>query len=295
MISISFDILRDFIEEHPKFVADDLQSDLDLINFFLEAINIGSEVHDQFFGNVNNNKYLFDWNFNGGSVDFTFRDEKSRERIKIGQIIVSFKNIKLKSSIFSFYLYQKEICCPHCETWITCSEMNMTKIFGKNVVLHHDDKINKDIFFTENPLISTRFKEDKMIEKITPENYTQEQLIILEAFHMIINNEKDITHFFQIRESQFNIKNTEVYLMIKDHKPIGFAYWNDATPKEGIIDCIRQLYILEDYRNRGYARELLKEKIDSIERFIAESPNEISSHIIEKYFKEKYMGAIITM
>ena len=292
-ISINCGILKDFIEDNPKFVVEDMQNDSELIKFILEAVTIGSEVHNQFYGKKD--KYLVDWSLFKGSNNLTFRDEKSRERIEIGEMISSFKNIEVKSFIFSFSSYQKEIWCPYCETWITCSEMNMTKIFGDDVVFHHDEIINKDIYFTQNPLVSTKFRESEKIVKISPKNYNQEHLNILEAFYMILNSEEGINHFFRIKRDQFEIKSTEVYLIIKDQNPIGFAYWNDANTKEGIFICLRQLYIRQEYRNKGYARELLKQKIDSLERFIVESPNEISSHIIKKYFKEKYVGTIMGM
>ncbi|GAG22657.1 unnamed protein product [marine sediment metagenome] len=64
--------------------------------------------------------------------------------------------------------------------------------------------------------------------------------IICEVFHMLVNSEP-ITHFKQIREDQLQVEDTEIYLMIKDHKPIGYTYWNKASTNEGELDCIRQL------------------------------------------------------
>ncbi len=93
---------------------------------------------------------------------------------------------------------------------------------------------------------------------------------------------------FQEPNSQLNATP-----IIEDHKPIGYTYWNKTPTREGEIDCIRQLYILLEYRNQSNAKKLLKHKIDGIEIFIAETPNEISFHIIETYFKEKYKGSII--
>ena len=105
-------------------------------------------------------------------------------------------------------------------------------------------------------------------------------------------NEEPVSHFKQIRESQLQMQDTEIYFLIDDHKPIGYTYWNKASTTEGEIDCIRQLYILPEHRNQGYAKKLLKHKIDGIDIFITEDPNEISFHIIETYFKEKHDGSI---
>ena len=109
---------------------------------------------------------------------------------------------------------------------------------------------------------------------------------------MLVNEEEAVSNFKRIGERQFQMLDTEIYFLIKDHKPIGYTYWNKASPTRGEIDCIRQLYILPEHRNQGYAKKLLKHKIDGIDTFISETPNEISSHIIETYFKEKHKGSI---
>lgn len=291
--SMDFTILKDFIEVQSKRIIEDMQKDSNLINFFLKGISLASELHNHFWNVDSNSIYPVQFDFYGGSSELKVRDEKTHFNKVLGEIIPEFKAIELKSTSFSFYPYEKEVLCPLCKEWIPFSGNNIIYKFGKEIILHFDKTIKKDVYFTHNPLKATYFKEKEGILQVNHTNYTQEHLNILEIFHMLVNDEESVSYFKHVGERQLQMQNTEIYFLIEDHKPIGYTYWNKASTKEGEIDCIRQLYILPEHRNKGYAKKLLKNKIDGIDIFLIESPNEISFHIIETYFKEKHKGSII--
>lgn len=286
-----FTILKDFIEDQAKEVIKDMQKDSNLIDFFLKAINLGSKIVDYFWKEDSGSIYPVDINFFGGSSKLLFRDDRALDRSQLGLYVPVFKDVELKSFGFNFYPYKKEVQCPFCKEWISLSRYNTVNKFGKDIVLHDDDGIDKTVYFCPNPLVTSNFNEKQSIILVNYTNFTQEHLNILEAFHMLVNQEP-ITHFNRINETKLQMIDTEIYLLIEDHNPIGYAYWNKAQIKEGDIDCVRQLYILSAYRNQGYAKKLLHHKIDKIEIFITETPNKISYHLIETYFNKKHKGSI---
>ena len=291
--SMDFTILKDFIEVQSKRIIEDMQKDSNLIAFFLKGISLASELHNHFWNVDSNSIYPVQFDFYGSTSKLKVRDEKTHFNKELGEIMHEFKDIELKSFSFHFYPFEKEVLCPFCKEWIPFSGNNTINKFGKEIVLHFDKRIEKDVYFTHNPLKTTQFKEKEGILQVNYTNYTQEHLNILEIFYMLVNDEELVSNFKHVGERQLQMIDTEINFLIEDHKPIGYTYWNKASTTEGEIDCIRQLYVLPEHRNQGYAKKLLKHKIDGIDIFITETPNEISFHIIETYFKEKHKGSII--
>lgn len=286
IFTTNFTILKDFVEDHSESIVEDLQNDSNLINYFITAIDIGTEIYDYFFKEDFRSTCPVEFSFSGGSSELVFRDDQT-----LGSSVPEFKDLELKSSSFYFYPYNKEIQCPFCKHWIPFSKYDTATKFGTEVLLHFDENVNKTVYFTSNPLKTAYFEEEETVVLVNYTNFTQEHLNILEAFHMFVNQEP-ITHFNRVGELKLELLDTEVYFYIKSHKPIGYAYWNKASIEKGEMECARQLYILPKYRKQSYARKLLKHKIDKIEKFITESPNEISSYIMKTYFDEKYVGSI---
>lgn len=82
----------------------------------------------------------------------------------------------------------------------------------------------------------------------------------------------------------FGKSNTRFYILTENEIPVGYIYWNDFSEKDK-ERCLRQLFIREDFRRKGYAT-LLVEKTSELEsgdnKFVVESPNEITNKILVK-------------
>ena len=155
---------------------------------------------------------------------------------------------------------------------------------GDEVIKINNQYFMKSHYNQMKKIFNKKYEKKETIIKINAENCDRKASNILKALDLKICLE-GFHYWLSINKQKLKDWNGEVFIMIKNHKIVGYAYWNEFQKR---IPCLRQLYIIPEERNKGHAIELLKLKIDTIEEFAMESPNYISQCIGAKYFKNKW-------
>jgi hypothetical protein len=126
--------------------------------------------------------------------------------------------------------------------------------------------------FSWNPDLKTREKS------VNDQVYytciiTDKDRLVIKMMQLYAQNEDGEPFKFGSRE----YNDFLLYFTMNDY--IGFIMWNK------IDTAINQIFVQKKYRNNGYGTLMFKhwfEKIVKKKKFVAESPNQLSGHIMEK-------------
>ena len=106
-----------------------------------------------------------------------------------------------------------------------------------------------------------------MIEKVTYNNF-EELLSLMEAYQTFyrvndIDKEKNRSHF-----SRFLDDNSRgiLHIIRADGKAVGFytLYYGFSSSRAQEVGILNDLYVLPEYRCRGYAKRLINHAIDEV-------------------------------
>lgn len=149
--------------------------------------------------------------------------------------------------------------CPICNRLVEDSEENRLGFNSERLImcpdLHHGS-----VFFNDSKLSSiykkgfSIFNMDSInILKVPPRDMKGYR-IYEEILHLAKEEEKG---FLTIEIDRFKEDLDRIYLITLNNLPIGYATWNDDLKK-----TLRQIYIIKNYRHKGFGTALLRETVN---------------------------------
>lgn len=106
-----------------------------------------------------------------------------------------------------------------------------------------------------------------MIEKVTKENFECVLPLIkaYQEFYCVpdINEEKNKNHFGQFLDSN---SRGVLFAVKENEKLVGFTtiYYGFSSSRAEEVGILNDLYVLPEYRNKGYGRQLINRAIEEV-------------------------------
>lgn len=114
-----------------------------------------------------------------------------------------------------------------------------------------------------------------------------------DGIHLLPNNDRgflrylaihkraklEVSNFLTIEKSRFLTKQDNVVVSIVNRKIVGYLSWNMFA----LSKCIRQVYVLPNYRRKGIAKKLFEWVIRDVSEFTVEMPNNKSIGLVNKF------------
>lgn len=166
--------------------------------------------------------------------------------------------------------YGKFYTCPECSEKIIYRSKDFAQNFCVNENLH--------------PQTIIIFDDDH-----------SSQVSLDDGIHLLENNETGYLRylaiykrakvmnstFILIEKGRFLSKEDNVVVCVKNQIILGYLWWNLYAQSK----CLRQVYVLLEYREKGIATDLFRWVLSDVSEFTVEQPNKLSIKLVKKFEK----------